>query len=157
MNKKKIAIISGCTALFLGAVAISPNEELEKEDNNYIQNTEKIENTDENTNDIRENTNDVEENIDNKEEPSANEEEITKENEVTSSPSNSKPVTNTNTDIKENTDSERLPLKAICNDGTISYQHDVSKENYRGMCSHHGGIKEKLGRQKWKLEQEHPA
>lgn len=155
MNKKKIAIISGCTALFLGAVAISPNEEIEKEDNNYIQSTETIENTDENAtdtteniSDTAENTKDTEENIDNKEEQSTNEEEITEENEVTSSPSNSEPVTNTDTDIKENTDSEILPLKAICNDGTISYQDDVSKDNYRGMCSHHGGIKEKLGRQK---------
>lgn len=150
MNKKKIAIISGCTALFLGAVALSPNEEIEKEDNNYIQSTETIENADEDATDTTENVNNTEENVDNKEEPSINEEEITNENEVTSSPSNSKPVTNTNTDtdIKENTDSEILPLKAICNDGTISYQDDVSKDNYRGMCSHHGGIKEKLGRQK---------
>lgn len=134
MNKKRIAFISGCAALFLGAVAISPNEEIEKEDNNYIQSTETIENTDENATDTTKNINDTEENIGNKEEPSTNEEETTKENEVTNSPSNSKPVTNTDTDIKENTDSEILPLKAICNDGTFSYQDDVSKDNYHGMC-----------------------
>lgn len=39
-----------------------------------------------------------------------------------------------------------LPLKAICKDGTVSYQNDPSKQDYRGMCSHHGGIQTKLGR-----------
>lgn len=39
-----------------------------------------------------------------------------------------------------------LPLKAICKDGTISYQDTPSIPNYRGMCSGHGGIKTKLGR-----------
>lgn len=39
-----------------------------------------------------------------------------------------------------------LPLKAICNDGSISYQDTPSKPDYRGMCSGHDGIKTKLGR-----------
>lgn len=39
-----------------------------------------------------------------------------------------------------------LPLKAICKDGTIQYQDDPTGPNYRGMCSSHGGIVEKLGR-----------
>ena len=40
----------------------------------------------------------------------------------------------------------QLPLKAICKDDSISYQDDASKPDYRGMCSKHGGIKQKLGR-----------
>lgn len=44
--------------------------------------------------------------------------------------------------------SSNLPLKAICNDGTISYQDDPSKSDYRGMCSKHRGIRQKLGRVK---------
>lgn len=44
--------------------------------------------------------------------------------------------------------SSNLPLKAICNDGTISYQYDASKKDYRGMCSKHRGIRQKLGRVK---------
>lgn len=39
-----------------------------------------------------------------------------------------------------------LPLKAICKDGTISYQDTPSHPNYQGMCSSHRGIKTKLGR-----------
>lgn len=39
-----------------------------------------------------------------------------------------------------------LPLKAICKDGTVQYQDTPSLPNYRGMCSKHGGIKERLGR-----------
>ena len=54
-------------------------------------------------------------------------------------------TTNSKDTNKEN---QNLPLKAICNDGTISYQDDSSKDNYRGMCSGHDGIKEKLGRVK---------
>lgn len=44
------------------------------------------------------------------------------------------------------TENPNLPLKAICKDGSVSYQDDVSKPNYRGMCSNHGGIKTRLGR-----------
>lgn len=43
-------------------------------------------------------------------------------------------------------ESSNLPLKAICNDGSISYQDTPSKPDYRGMCSGKGGIKTKLGR-----------
>lgn len=43
-------------------------------------------------------------------------------------------------------DSSNLPLKAICNDGSVSYQDTPSMPDYRGMCSGHGGIKTKLGR-----------
>lgn len=43
-------------------------------------------------------------------------------------------------------DNTRLPLKAICKDGTVSYQDNPALENYRGMCSSHGGISERLGR-----------
>ena len=57
---------------------------------------------------------------------------------------NSKDKTANNKDT--NKENQNLPLKAICNDGTISYQDDSSKDNYRGMCSGHDGIKEKLGR-----------
>lgn len=39
-----------------------------------------------------------------------------------------------------------LPLKATCKDGTISYQDNPSLPNYRGMCSHHGGIAKRHGR-----------
>lgn len=39
-----------------------------------------------------------------------------------------------------------LPLKATCKDGTISYQDNPSLLNYRGMCSHHGGIAKRHGR-----------
>jgi len=39
-----------------------------------------------------------------------------------------------------------LPLKAICGDNTTSYQDNASLPNYRGMCSGHGGIGQKLGR-----------
>lgn len=42
--------------------------------------------------------------------------------------------------------SANLPLKAECKDGTFSYQDDPSGQDYSGMCSGHGGIKEKLGR-----------
>ncbi len=59
---------------------------------------------------------------------------------------NSKDKTANNKDT--NKENQNLPLKAICNDGTISYQDDSSKDNYRGMCSGHDGIKEKLGRVK---------
>lgn len=41
-----------------------------------------------------------------------------------------------------------LPLKAICEDGAVSYQDDPYGENYKGMCSGHGGIAERLGRVK---------
>lgn len=44
------------------------------------------------------------------------------------------------------TEDPNLPLKAICNDGSISYQDTPSKSDYRGMCSGHDGIKTKLGR-----------
>lgn len=44
------------------------------------------------------------------------------------------------------TESTPLPLKAICKDGTISYQDDPYGSNYKGMCSGHGGIAQKLGR-----------
>lgn len=44
------------------------------------------------------------------------------------------------------TEDSRLPLKATCEDGTIQYQDDPSGPNYRGMCSHHGGIAKKHGR-----------
>ncbi len=44
------------------------------------------------------------------------------------------------------TEDPNLPLKAICNDGTTSYQDTPSKPDYRGMCSGHDGIKTKLGR-----------
>ena len=54
---------------------------------------------------------------------------------------NSKDKTANNKDT--NKENQNLPLKAICNDGTISYQDDSSKDNYRGMCSGHDGIKEK--------------
>ncbi len=43
-------------------------------------------------------------------------------------------------------ESSNLPLKAICNDGSVSYQDTPSKPDYRGMCSGHDGIKTKLGR-----------
>lgn len=43
--------------------------------------------------------------------------------------------------------SSNLPFKAICNDGTISYQDSPSKPNYSGMCSGHDGIKTRLGRE----------
>lgn len=39
-----------------------------------------------------------------------------------------------------------LPLKATCKDGTIQYQDNPSLPNYRGMCSHHGGIIVRHGR-----------
>ncbi len=42
--------------------------------------------------------------------------------------------------------SNNLPLKAICTDGSVSYQDNPSKPDYRGMCSGHGGIAQKLGR-----------
>ncbi|MFA5004340.1 MAG: hypothetical protein WC498_03645 [Candidatus Saccharimonadales bacterium] len=44
------------------------------------------------------------------------------------------------------TEDPNLPLKAICNDGTVSYQDTPSKPDYRGMCSGHDGIRTKLGR-----------
>ena len=43
-------------------------------------------------------------------------------------------------------ETSNLPLKAICNDGSVSYQDTPSNPNYRGMCSGHDGIKTKLGR-----------
>lgn len=42
--------------------------------------------------------------------------------------------------------SNNLPFKAICKDGSIQYQDSPSVQNYRGMCSSHGGIAKKLGR-----------
>lgn len=63
------------------------------------------------------------------------------ENNVTTPPAESN--TNVEPTIQEDT---RLPLKAICKDGTVSYQDDPSKPNYRGMCSGHNGIEQKLGR-----------
>lgn len=63
-----------------------------------------------------------------------------------------KKITTTRQTTKRTTtrksETSNLPLKAICNDGTISYQNDASKPDYRGMCSHHGGIRTKLGRVK---------
>lgn len=44
------------------------------------------------------------------------------------------------------TQGDPLPLKAICKDGTVSYQDDPYGKDYRGMCSKHQGIKTKLGR-----------
>lgn len=46
----------------------------------------------------------------------------------------------------QSTEDSRLPLKATCKDGTVQYQDDPSGPNYRGMCSHHGGIAKKHGR-----------
>ena len=43
-------------------------------------------------------------------------------------------------------ESSNLPLKAICKDGTVSYQDTPSHPNYQGMCSGHGGIQTRLGR-----------
>lgn len=43
-------------------------------------------------------------------------------------------------------ESDNLPLKAICKDGSVSYQDTPSLPNYRGMCSGHQGIRTKLGR-----------
>jgi outer membrane biosynthesis protein TonB len=43
-------------------------------------------------------------------------------------------------------ETNNLPFKATCKDGTTSYQDDASKGNYQGMCSGHGGIKDRLGR-----------
>lgn len=39
-----------------------------------------------------------------------------------------------------------LPYKAICDDGTTSFQDNAAGQDYRGMCSGHGGIAQKLGR-----------
>ncbi len=50
------------------------------------------------------------------------------------------------TAVPATTEDPNLPLKAICNDGSISYQDTPSKPDYRGMCSGHDGIKTKLGR-----------
>lgn len=44
------------------------------------------------------------------------------------------------------TENSNLPLKATCKDGTVQYQDDPSGQNYRGMCSSHGGIQTKHGR-----------
>lgn len=41
---------------------------------------------------------------------------------------------------------DQLPLKALCKDGTYSYQDNPCLPNYRGMCSGHGGIEKKLDR-----------
>lgn len=61
-----------------------------------------------------------------------------------------KEATSTNTTSQAaapaTTEDPILPLKAICNDGTVSYQDTPSKPDYRGMCSGHDGIKTKLGR-----------
>lgn len=151
MNKKKIAIISGCTALFLGAVTISPTEEVEKEDNNYIQSTETLENTEEiidNEPKINDNNEEIVNENQNSKETETTKPTNTDKNKEKNSSNNTEKTTDTQTENEKTVDSERLPLKAICNDGTISYQDDITKDNYRGMCSHHGGIKEKLGRQK---------
>ena len=39
-----------------------------------------------------------------------------------------------------------LPLKAICRDDTVSYQDSPALNTYRGMCSGHKGIRQRLGR-----------
>lgn len=62
---------------------------------------------------------------------------------ATESSSSSSPSQTTTPVVEE---SSNLPLKAICNDGSISYQDTPSKPDYRGMCSGHDGIKTKLGR-----------
>ena len=56
--------------------------------------------------------------------------------------------TSTNSSSNDKNENNNLPLKAICKDGTVSYQDNASKPDYRGMCSGHGGIKTKLGRVK---------
>lgn len=61
----------------------------------------------------------------------------------TSSPNSTYTSSPADTNANENT---QLPLKAICMDGAIAYQDNPELPNYRGMCSSHGGIKEKLGR-----------
>ncbi len=55
----------------------------------------------------------------------------------------SDPPMSSNTQSQENSN---LPLKAICKDGTTSYQDTASHPNYQGMCSGHGGIQTRLGR-----------
>lgn len=39
-----------------------------------------------------------------------------------------------------------LPLKATCNDGTVMYQDDITRNDYKGMCSSHQGILTKHNR-----------
>lgn len=41
-----------------------------------------------------------------------------------------------------------LPNKALCMDGTYAYKKDRCADNYQGLCSGHGGVKQKLGRVK---------
>ncbi len=122
--------------------------------NNYTELENKIDiNTFENNEQIIDD--DETEEINKKEEIITNESTSKSSNKTTNKSSNKNSVNKQNNDVNyedtsnkndnnnENTD---LPLKAICNDGTISYQDDSSKDNYRGMCSGHNGIKEKLGR-----------
>lgn len=67
----------------------------------------------------------------------------------TSKPTTTQPTTPTTTPkpaTQQPAENPNLPLKAICKDGSVSYQDNASLPNYRGMCSGHGGIKTKLGR-----------
>lgn len=60
---------------------------------------------------------------------------------ATKAATTSTPVTQTKAAENPN-----LPLKATCEDGTVQYQDDPAGQNYRGMCSSHGGIAQKHGR-----------
>ena len=121
--------------------------------NNYTELENKIDiNTFENNEQI---IDDETEEISKKEEIITNESTSKSSNKTTNKSSNKNSVNKQNNDLNykdtsnksdNNNENTNLPLKAICNDGTISYQDDSSKDNYRGMCSGHNGIKEKLGR-----------
>lgn len=126
----------------------SENKDNETIDSKSDNSNEILTDTDSSNNlQIENNTNDTNNNIINSESPnnSSENENIISNNDSSNSvntPSNSSPA---DTNANENTN---LPLKAICKDGAISYQDDPNKPDYRGMCSGHGGIAQKLGRVK---------
>lgn len=162
MEKKNKIIISGVVGLTLLGMAFG--EDTEKEDKSKAidnkKDTEIKETINNNQIDPDANNNSVENDTNNDtsdkieiDEKQSNENNVNDYNQDNNKTSPEESETNNSTSSNnsansESTSSEQLPLKAICNDGTISYQDNANKPDYRGMCSGHKGIKTKLGRVK---------
>ncbi len=135
-----IVIVISCFLVGVGTLFSSDNKELNSNAQDKSNLTETSNSTEENK--------DIEENSNSDEPMGTLENDNNFEEDVSNTTVNDNKTTNTtsNNNYKNNNSSTNLPLKAICNDGSISYQDDASKSDYRGMCSGHQGIKKRLGR-----------
>lgn len=162
---KKILLITFCILSLCGCEEkenLQGSSKSSKIEENYT--TDNNSKSDSKLEDVKINSTDKSDKANNNAE--SNKDDKTNNNSSIKSNNNSSKTTNksNNSTTKKNTDNSsskksspadtnanantRLPLKAICKDGSISYQDNPEGETYRGMCSHHGGIKTKLGRVK---------